>query len=237
MEDIAQYFDINVTESDLNNGVVDEQGVIYSDDGNLLLGCRNPELTFYTVKNDCKIVCNEAFFRFMPSECKLERIAFHDGLMAIGHEAFNGCSHLRTVVLPDSLRFIGDLAFNSCPLDSLSIPSGMESMGSNPFGLTSMIHVESRSSHFKFIDGCLMNDDTMVAWLSDEDYCRVPKGTRKIGNMAFLSMDSCHTIQLPEGLEEIGDYVFLSENLDKLVIPSTVKIIGKNSNLKIYENE
>lgn len=228
MKDILQYLDMKATESDLRNGVADEQGVIYSEDGEALLACRNLELSSYSVKKGCKIICNEAFFRFMPFHSKLERISLPEGLLAIGHAAFSACSHLRTVVLPESLRYIGDCAFEHCTIDKISIPAGLLAMGCNPFGVTGLVDVESRSPHFKLIDGCLINDDTMVAWLSDEEVCRVPRGTRKIGEMAFPIMNGIHAIRLPEGLEEIGDYAFQYIGFPRLVIPSTVRKMGKN---------
>ncbi len=220
---------MKATEEDIRNGVEDEHGVIYSENGEYLLACRNTELTYYTVKKGCKIKCNEAFFRFMPFCSRLERIAIPEGVIAIGHAAFITCGRLREVVMPDSLLFIGESAFDQCPLTSFTIPSGLLAVGGNPFGDTCLDSIDSLSPHFRFTQGCLMNGDTMVAWLSDADECHVPEGTRKIGNEAFPQMNNVHTILLPEGLEEIGNSALQGSAYHrKITIPSSVRKMGSN---------
>ena len=52
---------------------------------------------------------------------------------AIGANAFNGCTKLNEITLPESLTSIGDNAFNGCPLTSVTIPDGVDSIGSSAF--------------------------------------------------------------------------------------------------------
>ena len=52
---------------------------------------------------------------------------------AIGVNAFNGCTKLNEITLPESLTSIGDNAFDGCMLSSVTIPAGVNSIGSSVF--------------------------------------------------------------------------------------------------------
>ena len=57
-----------------------------------------------------------------------------DTLEFIGDGAFAGCNDLRGIWIPDSVRQIGDGAFQNCiGLESVAIQSGVESIGENAF--------------------------------------------------------------------------------------------------------
>ncbi len=71
----------------------------------------------------------------------LNRITIPNNLTAIGDEAFYGCSALpatymstQIIYIPSTVTTIGTSAFQNCAkLDSVTIPTGMNSMGTNAF--------------------------------------------------------------------------------------------------------
>ena len=83
--------------------------------------------------------------------CKgLERIELNTNsqLQVIGDSAFENCSVLTTLVLPNSLKSIGSKAFSHCEaIDNLIIPASVTSIGNNAFANTDeLTHLVNNSS-------------------------------------------------------------------------------------------
>ena len=64
----------------------------------------------------------------------LTSIVIPDGVMSIGESAFTNCSSLTSIVIPDSVNSIGEFAFHGCSsLTSIVIPDGVTSIGCGAF--------------------------------------------------------------------------------------------------------
>jgi len=64
----------------------------------------------------------------------LTSITIPDGVTSIESKAFNYCPRLTSITIPDGVTSIGSYAFNNCPsLTSITIPDGVTSISSNAF--------------------------------------------------------------------------------------------------------
>ena len=64
----------------------------------------------------------------------LENITLGSCVNYIGEWAFSQCTNLKTIILPDSLKTLDNLAFNGCTgLESITLNNGLESIGENAF--------------------------------------------------------------------------------------------------------
>lgn len=92
-----------------------------------------PSCCFDGCKNLCSIklpahinsICSYAFERCE----KLTTISLPDGLKRIENNAFNNCKGLTAISLPDGLMIIGDWAFRSTGIASISVPSTVTETG------------------------------------------------------------------------------------------------------------
>ena len=58
-----------------------------------------------------------------------------ESVTVIGWNAFEGCTSLTSVTIPESVTYIGEKAFYGCPnLKSVTIPASVTSIGDNAFG-------------------------------------------------------------------------------------------------------
>ena len=128
-----------VTKEDLENGVKDEYGAIYSADGSRLLKVYKG-LERYRIREGTRVICDEAF-----SECSsLTSIELPSSVTHIGDYAFKWCSRLTSIVLPSSVTHIGNSAFWWCSsLTSIELPSSVTHIGDRAFlgcrSLTSLV--------------------------------------------------------------------------------------------------
>ena len=100
-------------------------------------GCRN--LASVNIPSGVTILRTNVF-----NGCHLSSIDFPDGLEEIGNSAFYESfsdwepgDNKPDVILPESVTFVGDAAFNSCALGNVYIPSGVtfpEQIDDSPFG-------------------------------------------------------------------------------------------------------
>ncbi len=66
-------------------------------------------------------------------KAKFESVTFAEGIKAIPEDAFNACSSLTEVNLPDGLVEIGKTAFYLCPIESLDVPGSVQEIGEKAF--------------------------------------------------------------------------------------------------------
>ena len=64
---------------------------------------------------------------------KLEEIDLCGGLTEIRNYAFYGCSSLKYVNIPSTIKTIGAMAFFVAPLQTLHLPDSIESIGNHAF--------------------------------------------------------------------------------------------------------
>ena len=123
-----------MTSKDLAEAVADELGVVYSPDGKRLLrvprwGIKLGNVTSYTVKPGTQHICDEAF---------------------------SDCNSLKSIILPDSLTSIGDLAFLNCEFEDISIPYSVKFVGDSAFaGCNSLTDDMKAEIISRFGTGCM----------------------------------------------------------------------------------
>ncbi len=127
-------------------------------------------------------------------------IEFNEGLEVIKDGAFAGCGISRAD-LPNSLTEIRPMAFQSCfNLEYVHLSDKLEEIAMGLF------------------HSCIMLKEV-----------RIPDGVKKIADSAFYGCENLSEITFPESLEDIGFDAFLGCNVEKIILPSNLKILGKDA--------
>ena len=67
----------------------------------------------------------------------LREVNIPEGVFSINSQAFQYCNYLNSIVFPSTLKEIESAAFNGCKIQSLNLPSALQTIGGNAFSSNS----------------------------------------------------------------------------------------------------
>ena len=160
---------------------------------------------------------------------------------AIGEDAFY-YTDITSVTLPETIERIEHAGFNSCPLKSIELPSGLTYIGGYAFSYTELSTIEipaaveeiGNDAFFKcksltsitFNEG-LKKLGSSVFYKCPLTSVTLPESLEALSGKAFMSCTSLASVKLPSKLKNIGDGEFYEcESLTSIDIPATVTAIG-----------
>ena len=133
-------------------------------------------LSTYTIKEGTKWIGDGAF-EYCSS---LTSITLPNSVISIGSSAFEDCSSLTSITLPNSVTSIGGWAFSGCSsLTSITLPNSITSIGYAAF-----------------------SDCTSLTSIT------LPNSVTSIGDHAFYNCSSLTSITLPNSVTSIGGWAF-----------------------------
>ena len=140
----------------------------------------------------------------------------------IGDEAFEYCSSLTSIVIPDSVTSIGYEALLGCKsLTSVEIGDGVTSIGNRAFcGCSSLTSIVIPDSVTSIDDWAFYNCTSLTSIV-------IPNSVTSIGDWAFEYCESLTSIVIPDSVTIIGEGAFYKcTSLTSVVIPDSVTSIG-----------
>lgn len=125
-------------------------------------------------------------------------LKYFTGITEIPANAFNGCTTLWKIKIPENVQIIGDSAFNGCKgISYIDLPSVITTIGDKAFyGCTALLNIT------------------------------FPQHLDTIGEYAFYQCALLTNITLPNSVTSIGNYAFQSCGEINISIPYSAKTIG-----------
>ena len=151
----------------------------------------------------------------------LASITIPDGVTSIGTYAFNSCYSLASITIPEGVTSIGIYAFQYCySLASITIPDGVTRIGNNAFQYCSSLASITIPDGVTSIGSYALNSCYSLASIT------IPEGVTSIDNNTLNSCYSLASITIPDGVTSIGSYAFgTCYSLASITIPDGVTSI------------
>ena len=187
------------------------------------------------------------------SDTALKRVEIPAGVTVIPDSAFSS-SGLKEVVLPDSVRVIESWAFGETELEEIDLPAGLTEIGPWAFYYTPLKRVEipagvsfigerafyecydlaefevdEANPAYRSIGGALFSKDgtEMISYGAGHTASSytVPEGVRKLHPSTFSYSYALEEVNLPDSLEELGNWCFGHTGLKQVIVPAHVSTI------------
>ena len=159
------------------------------------------------------------------TETNLKKVVLPSTIKRIGEGAFKSCSNLESVELPEGIQAVDEQAFWRCSqLQSLNLSTQLTYIGESAFSdctnLTTIGYLKNVTEMGSgAFSGCSSFTGNVEGILDISSLSSVPKGA--FSNCAF------NEIVFSSNLTEIGEYGFYEcKNLKSVLLPNTIESIG-----------
>lgn len=197
-------------------------------DGVLYVGTHllevNPSVSgTYLVRTDTQSIAAEAF----EGCSKLEEVAIPDGLTRIGYRSFADCTSLTKVIIPDSVTVIFREAFMGCSeLADIQIPDSVVSLGWKAFTDTAYYNNPANwQDDVLYLDDCLLEAKKDISGT-----CTIQNGTRVIQEEAFKKCLKLTSVVIPDSVIQIDyDAFYGCAWLSSIILPDSAITIKNDA--------
>ncbi len=142
-------------------------------------------------------------------------------LSMVGAHAFDGCTALTKISLPNGVMAIGDYAFFGCTdLTEAKLSASLENVGKNVFKGCTALEKVTIPNGAKTIGYGMFEDCALLAEVA------LPDSITSIGAHAFEGCAALTDIVVSDSVETIGDYAFYETGVKTAYIGHNVKEVG-----------
>lgn len=144
------------------------------------------------------------------------------GIKTIVGGAFDRCSSLTSVTIPNSVTSVGSGAFENCNnLISVSLPDGINRIRSYTFSKCTSL------ASFTIPNSVIKIEDYAFSRCSSLSSITIPNSVVSIGDHAFSDCSGITSITIPNSVVEIGNLAFsYCTGITSVTIPNSVNAIG-----------
>jgi len=139
----------------------------------------------------------------------------NEGIEEIPEKAFEEDRRFMTLVCPNSLKYIGNLAFYNCYIENLILNDGLEYIDVQAFSNNNINKLVMPDSIY-FVGNAAFSDNKNLSKVILSNSLGI------IQMHTFCGCTSLKDINIPESVKVIEKYAFFASGIDDFVIPNSV---------------
>lgn len=149
-------------------------------------------------------------------------------LKSIGDYAFNDCYSIKSIFIPDGVESIGKKAFARSHIEKISLGKGLKTIGEDCFSSVDTVIVRDLKAFCSIKGGGVFSSCEGQRLLFSDEKTMItdlvlPEGIENTGN--FSGCQSIQSVTIPSGITDPGRFTGCT-NLVKVVLPNTITTIG-----------
>ena len=187
------------------------------------------QVTYSGVTYTVKSIDNQAF-----ENCSnLISVTIPNSVTFIGYRSFKGCSNLTFVNIPNSVTTISIDAFKGCSsLASITIPRSVTRIDEGAFeGFRGIFNIQDLAAWCKMYREMTIFDSKPRLYVNGEkiEHLVIPSGVTSISNIAFSLFSGLTSVTIPNSVKSIGNGAFYYCSSLKTVISEIENPFAINS--------
>ncbi|MDR0444204.1 MAG: leucine-rich repeat domain-containing protein [Treponema sp.] len=148
----------------------------------------------------------------------------------IGSQAFFRCRTLKSVVIPDGVKNIGDRAFSCTGLTSIVIPKTVEKFGNSIFAECKDLASAKLPDNLKRIQNSMFEKCGKLTDIT------IPESVEYLRDGAFSGCSSLKSITIPKNVIDIGNGTFSGCGLESITVAGDNQKFTSNGNCILMNN-
>lgn len=147
----------------------------------------------------------------IPEEVFYKNVLYR--IVGVGYNSFTGCRDVKSVNMPDTIRYIEEFAFKDCfKIESIKWSTNIECIGGNAFSFDKIDKV-------KFPDSLVLLGEGVFRY-SNITEITLPKNLEVLGDILFIGCVDLKRVIILCDEVEIGQQLFQDcENLKEVYVP------------------
>ena len=220
----------------LENVIIQErngEGMEYIGD-NAFYGCTN--LKSINLPDTITYI-GECVFRFDSS---LDNVKLPNRIKTIKQMTFQSCSNLKNLELSEDLEELGAESLDHTALTTLKMPQNLKTIGSGALSINTLLEIDtSKSNYYEYKNGILYTKDlkTLVIGLPSITFANIETSVETIKGTAFSQCSKLSAIHIPQYVKTIEDDAFRNANLKSITVDSESNYFKTDENNNLYNKE
>ncbi|MDO4691542.1 MAG: leucine-rich repeat domain-containing protein [Porphyromonadaceae bacterium] len=177
---------------------------------------------------------------------RVDPLVIPEGITEIPLQCFLNCQAFKKVVLPSTIKTIGESAFYNTRIWEINFPEGLDSIGLAAFHGSGDLreavlpNTAQKLGNFVFSmcdslrvlrlpEGITRIPNNFASYCNMLEEIKIPESVTEIGSCAFDINGSLRRVHFPSKLKRIGKDAFGYSPIEMLVFPATLEYIGGGS--------